>query len=78
MTKPVTRWLVWKIVSCTLVVLAIVAIVVEPFGKGPILVSITKEHGIDVGDIPAIVLLLAAAGIMVVQSLRSNPRAIDD
>jgi hypothetical protein len=38
-----------------------VAIAVEPFPTGPVLVSITPTHGIDAGDLPAIVLLIAGA-----------------
>jgi hypothetical protein len=36
-------------------------VVVEPFPKGAVLVSFTESHGIDAGDLPAIVLLLLAA-----------------
>jgi len=61
-----------------LVVFSITAIIVEPFPKGPVLVSITEEHGIDAGDIPAIALLLAAIGMAVVQSMRSTPQHSDD
>jgi hypothetical protein len=38
-----------------------VAIVIEPFPKGFVLVSITPTHGVDAGDLPAILLLAAAA-----------------
>jgi hypothetical protein len=39
----------------------VVAIVAEPFPKGWVLVSFTPEHGIDAGDLPALVLLAVAA-----------------
>ena len=48
------------VVALLLVVVAVVAIIVEPFPKGFVLLPITEEHGIDAGDLPAIVLLLLA------------------
>ncbi len=47
-----------------LAVLAVIAIIVEPFPKGFVLLEITHEHGIDVGDLPAIALLLVAAWLV--------------
>jgi hypothetical protein len=44
-----------------LAAVAIGLVVVEPFPKGVVLVSFTDKHGIDVGDLPAIALLLVAA-----------------
>src|SRR5690606_33858780 len=35
--------------------------VLEPFASGAVLVSLTREHGVDVGDLPAVALYLAAA-----------------
>jgi hypothetical protein len=32
----------------------------EPFPKGPVLFSLTESHGVDAGDLPALVLLLVA------------------
>jgi hypothetical protein len=43
-----------------LVAAAIAAIVVEPFPEGFVVLSITHEHGVDAGDVPAIILLLVA------------------
>jgi hypothetical protein len=40
---------------------AVGLVVVEPFPKGVVLVSFTEEHGIDVGDLPAIALLVFVA-----------------
>jgi hypothetical protein len=45
-------------------VLAAVAlwlVIIEPFPKGALLVSLTPTHGVDVGDLPALALLLVAA-----------------
>ena len=42
-------------------VVAVFWIVAEPLGKGPLLLPITRTHGIDAGDLPAIALLLYAA-----------------
>jgi hypothetical protein len=48
-------------VAAVLAAVAVAAIVVEPFPATPVLLSITRAHGIDAGDLPAIVLLLVAA-----------------
>jgi hypothetical protein len=47
--------------AIALAAVAVVLVVAEPFPKGFVLVSFTKSHGIDAGDLPAIVLLLVAA-----------------
>ena len=44
-----------------LVALAIVMIIAEPFPKGDMLLKLTANHGVDVGDLPALALLLVAA-----------------
>jgi len=36
-------------------------VVVEPFPKGKVLLSLTHTHGVDTGDIPALGMLLVAA-----------------
>ncbi|MGH2814221.1 MAG: hypothetical protein ACRDLC_03590 [Actinomycetota bacterium] len=46
-----------------LVVVATAMVVLEPFPNGAVLVTLTRTHGIDVGDLPAIVLYLVAGGI---------------
>jgi hypothetical protein len=48
-----------------LVAVAAVAIVVEPLPRGFVLLEITRAHGIEAGDLPAIFLLLAAAWLAV-------------
>jgi hypothetical protein len=40
---------------------ALAAIILEPFSNGLVLLSLTETHGIEVGDVPAILLLLVAA-----------------
>jgi hypothetical protein len=40
-------------------------VVVEPFPKGIVLLSLTHTHGVDVGDLPALVLLLVAGGLAI-------------
>jgi len=44
-----------------LAAVAIALVVQEPFPKGATLVALTEHHGVDAGDLPAIVLLLTAA-----------------
>jgi hypothetical protein len=50
-----------RLQALVLAVVAIVLVVVEPFPKGRVLVTLTHTHGIDQGDIPALALLLVAA-----------------
>jgi hypothetical protein len=50
-----------RLQALVLAVMAIVLVVVEPFPKGIVLVTLTPTHGIDLGDIPALGLLLVAA-----------------
>ena len=48
-----------------LVAVAIVMIIAEPFPKGAILLKFTPTHGVDVGDLPAVALLLVAACLVI-------------
>ena len=48
-----------------LVTVAVLAIVVEPFPKGFVVLSITHAHGIDAGDLPAVLLLVVAARLAI-------------
>jgi hypothetical protein len=50
-----------RLQALVLAVVAIVLVVVEPFPKGVVLVSLSDTHGIDLGDLPALALLLLAA-----------------
>jgi hypothetical protein len=48
-----------------LAAVAIGLLVVEPFPKGEVLLSLTTTHGVDSGDIPALAMLLVAAALAV-------------
>ena len=48
-----------------LAIAAIVLIVAEPFPNGGVLLSLTSAHGIDVGDLPALFLLVIAARLTI-------------
>jgi hypothetical protein len=50
-----------KVLAVVLVAVAIGLVVVEPFPKGVVLLSLTDTHGIHAGDLPALALLLVAA-----------------
>jgi hypothetical protein len=54
-----------------LAALAIALVVVEPFPKGEVLLSLTKSHGVDAGDIPALGLLLVAACLAISSGVAS-------
>ena len=49
-----------RLQALTLAAVAIGLVIVEPFPKGAVLVSLTPTHGVDVGDLPAAALLLVA------------------
>jgi hypothetical protein len=49
-----------RLLALALAVLAVLLVVVEPFPKGAVLVSLTESNGIDAGDLPAIALLVVA------------------
>ena len=67
MNKPRTRWTALRparyAVAAVLVVVATAMVILEPFPSGAVLVTLTRMHGIDVGDLPAIALYLVAGGI---------------
>jgi len=67
MNKPRTRWTASRPARCAvaavLVVMATAMVILEPFPSGGVLVTLTRTHGIDVGDLPAIALYLVAGGI---------------
>jgi hypothetical protein len=50
-----------RLQALLLVAVAIAMVVVEPFGKGDILLQLSSTHGIDTTDLPALALLLVAA-----------------
>jgi hypothetical protein len=51
--------------ALVLAALAVGLVVVEPFPKGKVLLSLTSTHGVDAGDLPAFVLLLVAVGLAI-------------
>jgi hypothetical protein len=54
-----------RLVALVLVAVAAGLVVVEPFPKGTVLLSLTSSHGVDAGDLPACVLLLVAVGLAI-------------
>ena len=50
-----------RLQALLLAAVAVVLVVVEPFPKGIVLVTLTPTHGVDLGDLPALALLLVAA-----------------
>ena len=60
MSDPTTRR-AWRLAAArVLVVVATVLVVVEPVPPGAVLVSLTRTHGVDAGDLPAVGLYLLA------------------
>jgi hypothetical protein len=51
--------------ALVLAAVAIGLVVVEPFPKGGVLLRLSRTHGVDSGDIPALVMLLIAACLAV-------------
>jgi hypothetical protein len=62
-----------RVAALVLVAAALALIVLEPFPKG-VAVGIIGTHGVESGDLPAIVLLLAAAWLAFGGRLRSRQR----
>ena len=54
-----------RVLALVLAAVAVGLVVVEPFPKGKVLLSLTQTHGVDTGDIPALVILLVAACLAV-------------
>lgn len=52
-----------RVLALALATAAVTMIVVEPFPKGAVLVSLSEAHGVDAGDLPALALLLIAGWI---------------
>jgi hypothetical protein len=57
-----------RLLALALAALAVVLILAEPFPKGFVVLSITRSHGIDAGDLPALALLLVAAWLAISRS----------
>ena len=64
MSDPTTRQARRLAAALVLVVVATVMVLVEPFPQGAVLVSLTRTHGVDAGDLPAVGLYLLA-GVLV-------------
>jgi hypothetical protein len=60
-TQRRTRHAARLAVSFLLVVIATAMVIIEPFPHGAVLLSLTREHGIDAGDVPAMAMYLVAA-----------------
>jgi hypothetical protein len=54
-----------RVLALVLAAVAVGLVVVEPFPKGKLLLSLTSTHGVDTGDIPALAMLLVAAYLAV-------------
>jgi hypothetical protein len=54
-----------SVLALVLAAVAVGLVVVEPFPKGKVLLSLTSTHGVDTGDIPALVMLLVAVGLAI-------------
>jgi hypothetical protein len=54
-----------RLLALALAVVAIGLVVLEPFPKGEVLLSLTDTHGIDTGDLPALALLAVAVAVAI-------------
>ena len=54
-----------RLLALVLAAVAVGLVVVEPFPKGNVLLSLTSTHGVDGGDLPAFALLLVAVGLAI-------------
>lgn len=52
--------------ALVLVVVAASIVVLEPLPHGPVLLTLTRDNGVDSGDLPAVTLLVLAAWIVLV------------
>ena len=60
MTAPQSARSRRRLLALVLVTVAACMLAAEPFPKGAVLLSLTESHGVDAGDLPAMVLLLLA------------------
>ena len=54
-----------RLLALVLAAVAVGLVIVEPFPKGSVLLSVTTTHGVDTGDLPAVALLLIAVALAV-------------
>jgi hypothetical protein len=52
------------LLAAVLVVVATAIVVLEPLPHGPVLLTLTREHGVDTGDLPAVALYLLAGWVL--------------
>ncbi len=68
MPKPPPGWVTPPpgriALAAVLAVVATAIVVFEPLPHGPVLLSLTREHVVDTGDLPAIALYLLAAWVV--------------
>jgi hypothetical protein len=64
MTTPQSARSRRRLLALALVTVAACMLVTEPFPKGVVLVSLTQSHGVDAGDLPALVLLVVAGWLV--------------
>jgi hypothetical protein len=50
--------------AAVLVVVATAIVVLEPLPHGPVLLTLTREHGVDTGELPAVALYLLAGWVL--------------
>lgn len=60
MTTPQSARARRRLLALAMVTVAACLLAAEPFPKGAVLVTLTASHGVDAGDLPALVLLLVA------------------
>ena len=65
MSRPTPTRRRRRLLALVLAAVAIGLVVVEPFPSRQVLLSLTDTDGIDAGDIPALAMLLVAAGLAV-------------
>jgi len=66
MRKPPVRSRRGRIALAVVLVVAAAIVVLEPLPHGPVLLTLTRDHGVDTGDLPAVALLLLAAWVVLV------------
>ena len=60
--------------ALVLAAVAVGLVVVEPFPKGKVLLSLTSTHGVDAGDLPALAMLLVAVVLAIWSRSRGTAR----
>jgi hypothetical protein len=55
-----------RIVLAVVLVVAAAIVALEPLPHGPVLLTLTRDHGVETGDLPAVALLLLAAWVVLV------------